>query len=292
MPDVFPGIRLERHDRGREKIVPAARAAHSPVPGSPVAHPDVERIELRVIRHGIPNGSATANFPPLAVPGLRGLFENRAFEWLCRIAWHRVKAPRQFARVRVIGGDVASHAHFRTAVADEHFALYDARRAGDGVTRIAVDRECFPNEFSVGRVERHQPAVQRAHENFPPPDRHAAIHHVAARVHRPRGRNFRIVRPQPLARRRLHRKDLAPGSREVHHSIDDDGSRLLPASRVQINRPRQPELADILIVDQFQRTEALFVVRPPMAHPVSRLLIRMDQPGFIHRRSGSRSFRP
>ena len=54
-------------------------------------------------------------------------------ERLGRIAGNGVEAPRQLAGLRVVGGDVAADGVLRAAVADDHFALDDARRHRDRV---------------------------------------------------------------------------------------------------------------------------------------------------------------
>src|SRR5580658_1648793 len=211
MPKVLTRFRFERHDRAGEKIISALRAAHAAVPRSSVARSDVEQIELGIINYRIPHCSTPAELPPCAAPSFRGLLERRTFKRLRGITWDCVEAPCELSRVRVVGRHVAAHTHFRAAVADEHLALHDARRARDRVTILGIDGESFPCGFSGGRVEGNEAAVECADKNFSAPNCDAAIHHVAARIYSPLWRDLWIVGPEFLARRRVHGKDFAPG---------------------------------------------------------------------------------
>src|SRR5205823_13539488 len=152
------------------------------VPRSSIAGPEVAQVELGVIGHGLPDGSSAAEFPPGAGPGFGGLFQRGAFKRLRGIARNGVEAPLEFAGVRIVRGDVAAHAHFRSAVADNHSPFHNAWRAGDRVAVFAVNRECFPNDFAGGGVERDKAPVERPNKDLSLPRGRATIHHVAARV--------------------------------------------------------------------------------------------------------------
>ena len=78
VPHVLAGVRLERDDRAQEQVVAAAGAAVLLIPRRAVAGADVEQVELRVVRHRIPDRAAAAELPPFAVPGLRGLLRESA----------------------------------------------------------------------------------------------------------------------------------------------------------------------------------------------------------------------
>src|SRR5438445_7772694 len=93
MPDIFAGIGFERNDGADEKIVAAAGATRRAVPGSAVASAEVEEIEIGVVGDGVPDGAASADFPPLTGPSFCGLFDNRRLEGLGRIAGHGKEAP-------------------------------------------------------------------------------------------------------------------------------------------------------------------------------------------------------
>ena len=69
VPDVLAGPGLQRDDRVNVEIVAAAGRAIGLVPGTSIAHPDIQQIELGVIRHRVPHGPAAAARPPVALPG-------------------------------------------------------------------------------------------------------------------------------------------------------------------------------------------------------------------------------
>jgi hypothetical protein len=124
------------------------------VPRGAVARADVEQIELGIVGHRVPDGAAASAFPPLSRPGSGGLFQDRRFERLRRIARYGVKAPAELAAVGVIGRDVAAHAELGAAVADQHFAFDDARCTGDRVRLALIDRDYGPYRLAAGSVER------------------------------------------------------------------------------------------------------------------------------------------
>src|SRR5690606_24939933 len=127
-------------------------------------------------------GAAATGFPPFAggVPGLGGTLHGLVFERLARVARHGEPAPLLRAGLCVISGDVAAHAVFGAAVADDHVALEHARCTGDGVAEFAVDDGVFlPHLLSGGCVQRHQAAVVRGHKHLAFVQRHATVDHVA-----------------------------------------------------------------------------------------------------------------
>src|SRR5690606_15226060 len=88
-------------------------------------------------------------------------------------------------------------------------------------------------------IQRDQPAVQRAHEDFVAEHRYAAIHITAADA-RPALRLFRdtgVPMPESLPGTRVQREDVAVWTRSVHHAVHDDrrglgtrtGLRQIPA---------------------------------------------------------------
>src|SRR5690606_6721487 len=99
----------------------AARAANLLVPGRTVAGSEVDAVELLVERDAIPDRAATAELPPLAVPGGGRHLHRFVFETVGRIARDGMEAPELLAGRCVIGGHVAAHrAVIGTAVADDH----------------------------------------------------------------------------------------------------------------------------------------------------------------------------
>src|SRR5690606_15285287 len=101
--------------------------------------------------------------------------------------------------VGVIGGDVAAHAEFGAAIADDDLALYHARRARNRVGLRLVDRHLLPNGLSVGGVERNQTAVDGADIDLAFPQRDAAVHDIAAGGHAARAVDARIECPLAFA---------------------------------------------------------------------------------------------
>src|SRR5690606_13032090 len=94
------------------QIVAAAGAAVLLVPWRAVADSDVEEVEIGIVGHGIPYGSAPAELPPFARPGLCSALEVSALERFRGIAGHGVEPPDQIACVWIVGGHIAAHAHF------------------------------------------------------------------------------------------------------------------------------------------------------------------------------------
>jgi len=277
MPDVFAGVGFERNDGADEEIVAAAGAASGAVPGSAVADAEIDEIEIGVVGDGVPDGAASAEFPPLAGPGFCGFFENGRLKWLGRIARHGVEAPGHFSGVGIVGGDVAAHAVFRSAIADQDFALHDAGCASNRVAVIAIDGKGFPGGLAGGGIEGHEAAIERGDENFAAPNGNAAIDDVATGIDGPFGRDLGIVRPEFLAGSGFDGEDFAPRGGEVHDAIYNNGCRLITAVTVEIHVPGESELADVLIVDLLQRTEALLVVGAAIAHPVAGVIVSVDE---------------
>src|SRR3546814_18235483 len=98
----------------------------------------------------------------IAEPGLLRHRHGRVFRRLRRITRYREKAPVELAGFGVVGADVAAHAEFGAAVADDDAALADARRAGDGVAaRVIDDGVGAPDRFPGLGIARAQAATVR-----------------------------------------------------------------------------------------------------------------------------------
>ncbi len=173
-------------------------------------------------------------------------------EAVLRIAGHRVEAPGELAGGRIVGRQITAHAVLGAAIADQHLALHDARRAGDGVGLGAVDRVDLPALLAGLRVERNQTSVERADVDHSLPDRDAAVHGVATAVAAPLAGHLRIVAPQLLAVLRIEGVHDAPGRRRVHHAVDDDRRGFEPAVGAGRDGPREAELLDVGRVDLLQ----------------------------------------
>ncbi len=278
VPDVGAVIRIERDDRGQEQVVALALAAERMVPWRAVAGADVEQIELGIIGHRVPHGAAAADPPPLAAPSLCGHLENRALEALRRIAGHGIEAPRELAGCRIVGRHVAAHAELGAAVADQHLAFDDTRRAGDRIGLAAVDGVDVPHGRAGRRIERNQPAVDRADIDLALPHRDPAVDDIAARIDRPAARHFGVVAPQRRARDGVERLDLAPRGRDVEDAVDHQRRGFLAALGVEVRIPCEAELADVLRRDLIERAEALLGIGAPMREPLAGLAIGVEQP--------------
>src|SRR5262249_45984541 len=155
-----------------------------------------------------------ADLPPLAVPGRQGLLERLRLLWLRGIAGHGVEAPDLLARVRVVGRHVSAYPELGAAVADDHLAVDDPRRAGDGVRARLVDGDDRPDRRAGLLVERHEPAVEHADVDAALVEGDPAVHHVAAGLLRDQLVDLRVVLPELLARARVDGEHHAPRAGE------------------------------------------------------------------------------
>ncbi len=132
MPLILPVLAVERDDGGEEEVVALLRAAHPVIPRRAVADADEDGIVFGIISETVPDRATPAMFPPLACPGLGSHGLRFILEPVSRIARHGVEAPELRPRVRVIGRDIAAQVgRVGPAMADDHLACEDARRAAD-----------------------------------------------------------------------------------------------------------------------------------------------------------------
>ncbi len=292
VPRVFAGVGLQRDDRRQEQVVALAAAARLMAPRRPVARADVDEVGDRVVDDRIPRRAAAAGLLPAAVvPRRRGLLGEdlvgrRAVGLAFRIRRHE-EAPRELARGRVVGGDEAAHAELGAAVADEHLAFDDARRAGDRVRPLGVRRLRRPQFLAGGRIEGDEAAVERADEHLALVDRDAAVHDVAARVLAFLAVDLRVVVPLDRARARIERVDVRPARARVEHAVHHQRRRFHAAVGLELRVPREPEGADVRPVDLLQRAVALFGIAAADADPFVVGLGR-DQPRVIDDGGGRR----
>ncbi len=137
MPDVFARVGTHGNDRSDEQVVATAGATHRAVPRRAVVRSEVQQVELGVVSHRVPDGSAPAHLPGSRIPrrtrfALQHLVGRRAIG-LARLARHRVEAPDLLAGLGLIGADEAARLVLRPGAADDDFALHDTRRARDRV---------------------------------------------------------------------------------------------------------------------------------------------------------------
>src|SRR5580658_2554126 len=140
--------------------------------------------------------------------------------------------------------------HVGTAVADRYDMTGDLRCPGarirHRVVRYGVD---FPDLLTRRRVQRMQTAVDRSHIHTTLPDGNTPVDQVAAGISGRQVRGARVVAPDLLAGTGVDRIHVTPRSGRIHHAVDHDGSRFLPAVSAEIVVPRKPEAADVLVVD-------------------------------------------
>ena len=273
-----------RENRRQEQVVAALRTAEVAVPGAAVAGADVEQVGLGVVGHGVPGGAAAAVLPPLAGPGLGRHGQLGMLERLRRIAGHREEAPRQPAGRRVVGRDVAADGVLGAAVADDHLALHDARRAGDRVRLLEIDRRLHVPHGRAGvGVERHQAAVEQAHEHEAVVERDAAVHGAAAEPGAAGRRQLRD--PTSTSCRRCARRGRTPCStarwRRARRSTTSgvvSSVPGMPSSR----GPRAGEAGDGRRGDLCQRA----VVRLGLVAPVGEPLGGRRRPQRLRRDGG------
>ena len=205
------------------------------------------------------------------------------------IARHGEEAPRLVSRLGIVGGDIAAHAVFGAAVADEHLAGRGAGRAGDGVVALTVDEGVhFPHLLAGGGIQRDQPAVQRADVNAPLVNGDAAVHHVAAGAAAPLWGHFGVVRPHFLASERIDGMHPAPSAGEEHDAVHDDGGGLEGAAGAHVAVPGEAQFADGVAIDGREWREAAFFVGAPVGEPVAGLRIRVDDAGVVDEADGWR----
>ena len=224
VPHVLARVRPQRHDRGNEQVVAATGAAQPAGPRRAVADADVEQIEFRVPGHRVPHRATAAPLGETrAAPGFRGHGHRGVFRCLGGISRYREETPCKRAGVGVIGRDITAHAHVGAAVADQHLALHDARRTGDGVRARGVDQRLrAPQRLAGLCVQRHQTTIKRARVETPTRCSEPAVHHAAAGLGRALAIDRGIEGPERRAAGGIEGVDHAPRTGQVHHAVDDE----------------------------------------------------------------------
>src|SRR5690606_24308752 len=136
VPDVFTGVRSQRHNRGQEQVVPFPIGANLIVPRAAIADADIEQVQLRIVGHRIPYRTTTAQGPPFAGPGLGSHLHGFilvTFRW---IAWHPVEATQHVAGLSIVSRNIAAHAQLGAAIPDNHSTINYPWCTGDGVAQF------------------------------------------------------------------------------------------------------------------------------------------------------------
>ena len=101
-----------------------------------------------IVNDRVPNGAATARFPPVMLfgflaPGVVGKFLHhlvaRGVVGFALGVWHGVETPDLLAGIYIVGSHKAARAEFGAAIADDYFILHDAREAGDRTVRLGIE---------------------------------------------------------------------------------------------------------------------------------------------------------
>jgi hypothetical protein len=161
-----------------------------------------------------------------------------------------VKTPQLRATVLVISGDIApDRREIRAAMADQHLAPEHPWRAADIAFVVLADRHHAPRDMARLRVDRGQPPVDGADEDF------AAIIGKAAypprRAHLGSGllRSFQVHMPQFMPCSRIERADMAITRGEIEDAADRDRRGQGATAVGDVMRPGQPQPRYVTLVD-------------------------------------------
>src|SRR5260221_10920372 len=146
------------------------------------------------------------------------------FEAPLRITRYYIEAPGQFSCLSIVGGEKSACAKIGAAVANDHVAIDDKRRAGDREVRQMARRVRFPDSTPCLCIEGNQATVERPHVDLPFPHRDTAIDCLAAAIHLPLPRNSRIEPPKRLASPGIEGEDTAKTRRGIENAIHDNRS--------------------------------------------------------------------
>ena len=199
-----------------------------------------------------------------------------------------IEAPQFLAVLTVVGRDVATHAHLRTAVADDDAAVDDARCAADSIGLGLVHGQRRPEQLAAVAVERDESSIERAEEQAVAPRCKAAVDDIAAGPDARFARHLRIVLPAQLARDCVVRLHFGPGGRDVDRAVNHQRRGFLSARRIQVREPRESQVLHVAGVDLFERREALLIVGTAMRQPLTEIARRGGQCLAIHRGRGRR----
>ena len=221
----------------------------------------------------IPSGTTAAHGPPLATPGFDRFFVNGILEGLVGVTRHRIKAPHLLARIGIVSRHITTDAEFRTTVTDDHLAIDHARCACDRVWAVFGRSLYLPDQFTRRRVNSNQTAITHTRINFAFPRGSATVDRIATHVDEPGFIHLWIVGPNLFTCFRIQCKHFAPTTRDVHHTIHNDGSCFDTTRIAQIVVPGHTKIFHVFSVDLVKRTIALLGVSATVRHPVTRLLV-------------------
>ena len=155
-----------------------------------------------------------------------------------------------------------------TAVANQHLALEDLRRARDVERLVGFERAHAPHFLAGAGVEGNQAAVPGGQIHLAFPEADAAVVVPAGAHLAGDGAEIGIELPQQRAGRGVHGPHHVHAADEIHHAIDDERGGHQATIRWQFDHPigRQPADGGVAYLDE--RAEALFAVSATISQPV------------------------
>ena len=255
-------VRVQSHHGRSEQIGSRSRLACNH--RLRIAGGHINHVELGVIGRGEPRHAAAVLHGLDAGPAVRSR--------IAHLLRHRVPAPLQFARLRIVRFNVPGPVEIVATHAGNHVVLHYQGRHGAEIILVQIANGFVPAFLAVTQVERYQVAIGSFEIEPVAIDTGAAIADMVAAVRRPQ------VVPHFAARTCVHRPGMI-GHREVKDAVHlHRGRRDAPARRPASQRaisavnPRQAQRVDVRLVDLRKRTVA-----------ASRVIAVISGPG-VHRR--------
>src|SRR5262249_13525191 len=104
-------------------------------------------------------------------------------------------------------------------------------------------------EMSGRGIQRNQSAIECAHVDAALPDSRSLVGWSAAGMPYGCAQHMRVIPPQLLSSRGIDRMHEVPNSGRIQHAIDNQWRCLGANPAIDLQIPREPELADIVVVD-------------------------------------------
>ena len=143
----------------------------------------------------------------------------------------RVEAPHLRARVRVVRGDRAAHAHLAAGYADDHLVVEVERRDRHRAALLPARIPRAP-ENAAGRWSSATSwPVISAMNTLPSPIATPRLLNPQHAVVIWSYRDVRVVHPKLFAGRGVEGEDVVVAGRDVHHALVDDRRCLLRVRR-------------------------------------------------------------
>src|SRR5207247_10108453 len=88
---------------------------------------------------------------------------------------NRIDPPCEWSGIRIVRCEESADRIFRTAHADDHFALCDAWRHRDRVVVLRICDEGFPKRLTRFGIQSFESAIDHGRDDLPLIDRTAAV---------------------------------------------------------------------------------------------------------------------